>query len=93
MRIYAAWVMLRAFGDKRGNQCVVKAYTYQRDSLVTQMVTALPAMQDTRIGSLSQEDPLAEVVATHSSILAWRSPWTEEPGRLQSTGSQRVGHD
>ena len=90
MRIYAAWVMLRAFGDERGNQCVVKACTYQRDSLVTQMVTTLPAMQDTQVGSLSQEDPLAEVIATHSSILAWRIPWTEEPGRLKSMGSQRV---
>ena len=47
MRIYAAWVTLRAFGDMRGNQCVVKAHTYQRDFLVTQMATNLPAMQDT----------------------------------------------
>ena len=43
--------------------------------------------------SLGQEDPLEKEIATHSSILAWRIPWTEEPGRLQSTGSQRVGHD
>ena len=46
-----------------------------------------------RVWSLGQEDPLKEGMATHSSILAWRSPWTEEPGRLQSIGSQRVGHD
>ena len=46
------------------------------------MVTTLPAMQDTQDGSLSQEDPLAEVIATHSSILAWRIAWTEEPGGL-----------
>ena len=45
------------------------------------------------VQSLGQEDPLAEQIATHSPILAWRIPWTEEPGRLQSTGLQRVGHD
>ena len=50
-------------------------------------------MQETRVPSLSQEDPLEEGIAAHSSILAWRIPWTEEPGRLQSTGSHRVGHD
>ena len=50
-------------------------------------------MRDTHIWSLSQEDPLEEGMATHSSILAWRIPWTEEPGGLQSTWSQRVGHD
>ena len=46
-----------------------------------------------RVGSLGREDPLKEGMATHSSILAWSIPWTEEPGRLQSMGSQRVGHD
>ena len=51
------------------------------------------AMQETRVRSLGQEDPLAEEVATHSSILAWRIPWTEEPGGLQSTGVQRVRQD
>ena len=50
-------------------------------------------MQETRVRSLGWEDPLEEEMATHSSILAWKIPWTEEPGRLQSTGSQRVGHD
>ena len=55
----------------------------------------LPAMWETRVlpGSLDREDPLEKEMATHSSILAWRIPWMEEPGRLQSTGSQRVGHD
>ena len=53
----------------------------------------LPAMQETWVLSLGREDPLEEGMATHSSILAWRIPWTEEPGRLQSIGSQRVGHD
>ena len=50
-------------------------------------------MQEMRVPSLGREDPLEEERAAHSSILAWRMPWTEEPGGLQSTGSQRVGHD
>ena len=50
-------------------------------------------MKATWVRSLGGEDPLEKEMATHSSILAWRIPWTEEPGRLQSTGSQRVGHD
>ena len=62
-------------------------------SLVAQRLKRLPAMQETRVQSLGQEDPLEKEMATHSSILAWRIPWTEEPGRLQSTGSHRVGHD
>ena len=57
------------------------------------MVENLPAMQETQVQSLGQEDPLEEEMATHSSVLAWRFPWTEEPGRLQSMGSQRVRHD
>ena len=50
-------------------------------------------MQETRVQSLGWEDPLEKAIATHSSILAWEIPWTEEPGGLQSMGSQRVGHD
>ena len=61
-------------------------------SLVTQMVNRLPAMWETRIQSLGQEDPLEKEMATHSNILAWKIPWMEEPGRLQSMGSQRIGH-
>ena len=57
------------------------------------MVKNLPAMQKTWAGSLGWEDHLAKGMATHSSILAWRIPWTEETGRLQSMRSQRVGHD
>ena len=53
----------------------------------------LPLMRETRVRSLGWEDPLEKEMVTHSSILAWRIPWMEEPGRLQSTGSQRVGHD
>ena len=66
---------------------------YSWASLVTQMVKTLPAMQETWFWSLDWEDPLEKGTATHSSILAWRIPWTEEPGRLQSMGSQRAGHD
>ena len=62
-------------------------------SLVVQRVKCLPAMRESQVWSLGQEDPLEKEMATHSSILAWRIPWTEEPGRLQSTGSQRVRHD
>ena len=62
-------------------------------SLVAQMVKNLPAMQETRVQSLGQEDPLEEGMATHTSILAQRIPWTEEPSYLQSMGSQRVVHD
>ena len=57
------------------------------------MVKNPPAMWETWVHSLSREDPLEEGMATHSSVLAWRIPWTEEPGGLQSMGSQRVGHD
>ena len=60
---------------------------------MAQMVKNLPAMQETGVQSLGQEDPQEKEMATHSSILAWRIPWTGEPGGLQSMGSQRVGHD
>ena len=62
-------------------------------SLVAQTVKSLPAVQETQVQSLGWEDPLEKEMATHSSTLAWKIPWTEEPGRLQSTGLQRVGHD
>ena len=57
------------------------------------MVKNLPAMQETQVRSLGWEDALEKGMATHSSILAWKIPWTEEPGRLQFMESQRVGHD
>ena len=57
------------------------------------MVKNLPAMQETWVRSVGQEDPLEEEMATHSSVLAWRIPGTEEPGGLQSMGLQKVGHD
>ena len=57
------------------------------------MVKNLPAMQETWVPSLGREDPLEEGMATHASLLAWRIPWTQEPGGVQSMGSQSVGHD
>ena len=64
-----------------------------RASLVAQVVKNLSAMQKTWVLSLGWEDPLGKGMVTHSSILAWRIPWTEEPGRLQSMGSQTIRHD
>ena len=66
---------------------------YKLDTLGTQMIENLPAMQEIQVQSLGGEDPLEKEMVTHSSILALKIPWTEEPGRLQSMGWQRVGHD
>ena len=71
--------------------CVSLNYLWE--SLVAPRLKCLPAMRETRVRSLSWDDPLEKEMATHSSILAWRIPWREEPSRLQSTGSQRVGHN
>ena len=62
-------------------------------SSVAQMLENLPAMQETQVQFLGQEDPLVKEMAVHFSILAWKNPWTEEPGRLQSMGSQKDRHD
>ena len=64
-----------------------------RTSLVAQMVKRLSTMGETRVRSLGWDDHLEKEMAIHSSTIAWKIPWTEEPGRLQSMGSQRVGHD
>ena len=70
-----------------------KHFLWLRASLVAQRLKHLPATRETRVWSLGREDLLEKEVATHSSILAWRIPWRKEPGRLQSMGLQRVGHD
>ena len=77
------------------NQCQITEYVfvYIWTSLVAQTVKHLSTMQETQVRALGWEDPLEKEMATHSSTIAWKMPWTEEPGRLQSTGSQRVGHD
>ena len=73
---------------------LIYIYTYiPMASLVAQRLKRLPPMWETQVRSLGREDPLEKEMATHSSILAWRIPWMEEPGQLQSTGSQRVKHD
>ena len=64
-----------------------------KTSLVAQTVKHLSTVQKTRVQSLGREDPLEKEMATHSSTIAWKIPWTEEPGGLQSMGSLRVGHD
>ena len=69
------------------------SYTTYMAFVVAQTVKNPPAVQETQVRSLGREDPLEKGMATHSSILAWRIPWTEEPSLLQSTGLQRVGHD
>ena len=66
---------------------------YSWASLVAQLVKNLPAMWETLVRSLGWEGPLEKEMAIHSSVIAWKIPWTEEPDRLQSMGSQRVGHD
>ena len=68
-------------------------YVLSRTSPVAQTVKRLPTMWETWIQSLGQEDPLEKEMATHSSTLAWKIPWTEEPGTLQSMESERVGHN
>ena len=68
-------------------------HTLLATSLVAQTVKCLPAILETQIQSLGGEDPLEKEMATHSSTLTWKTPWTEEPCRLQSMGSQGVGHD
>ena len=78
----------RSLGGRYGNP-----FQYSWSPLVAQTIKNLPAMLETWVRSLGWEDPLEEGMATHSSILAWRVPWTEEPGRLQSIRLQIVGHD
>ena len=72
---------------------VLERWLYVGASLVAQTVKRLPAMWETQVRSLVREDPLEKEMAIHSSTLVWKIPWTEEPGRLQSMGSQRVRHN
>ena len=95
LRIQNFYILMVTKGKREGNRSIRNlrlTYTHWA-SLVAQMVKNLPAMQETRIRSLGWEDPLEKGMATHFSILAWRIPWTEEPGGLQFMGSQRVGHN
>ena len=76
-----------------GEMQLPSSLRYKQDFPVAQMVKNLPVMQETRVQSLGWEVPMEKGMAIQSSILAWRTPWPEKPGRLQSMGSQRVGHD
>ena len=75
------------------HKCFRVNMSYEGASLMAQMVKNLPAMQETQVQSFGWEDPREKEMATHASILALEIPWTEEPGRLQSMGLQRVGHN
>ena len=79
--------------DSEAWHVAVLGITKSWTRLMAQTVKRLPAIRETRVQSLGWEDPLEKEMAAHSSILAWKIPWTKEPGRLQSMGSQRVGHD
>ena len=87
-RIQIGWLLLCVSESSK----MLKAFVLWT-SLVAQLVKNLPVMQETQVLSLGLEDPLEKEMATHCSILAWRIPWTEEPGGLKSMGLQRVGPD
>ena len=84
--------MIPGFGRSTGEE-IGYPLQYSGASLVAQLVKNPSAMQEAWVLSLGREVPLEKEMATHSSILAWKIPWTEESGRLQSMGRQRVGHD
>ena len=84
--LYVDYISIRL--EERNNALIKLTWASQ----VAQMVKHLPALKETQVRSLAWEDSPEKVMATHSSILVWRIPWTEEPGGLQSMGSQRVGH-
>ena len=86
-------VALKKPGKQQLLDLNVRKSVLLRTSLVAQTVKHLPTIRETWVRSLGQEDPLEKEMAAHSSILAWKIPWTEEPGRLQSMGSQRVRHN
>ena len=88
MSLSKLWEIVK---DRAGWHAAV--HEVAKTSLVAQTVKRLSTMRETRVRSLGWEDPLEKEIAIHSSTIAWKIPWTEEPGRLQSMGSQRVGHN
>ena len=84
----SCWLILLAASQ---GQTEIETVSSSRTSLIAQMAKNPPAVQETQVQCLDQEDLLEKEMATHSSILAWEIPWTEKPGRLQSMGLQRVG--
>ena len=89
--LFQAFLYLSSFLFLRALSPIWSSFNNERASLIAQLVNHLPAVQETWVRFLGQEDPLEKEMATHSSILAWRIPWTEEPDRLQSMGSQESG--
>ena len=89
----ASWIWHKLNAQLVKDSVIITVILVASFWLVVQMIKSLPAMQETRVWSLGWEDPLEEGMATHSSILSWIIPWTEEPGWLQSMGLQGVGHD
>ena len=90
---YSPWGRKESDMTERLHFHFIGGLTDERTSLVAQMVKSPPAVWETWTQPLGWEDPLEEGMAAHSSVLAWRIPWMEEPGGLQSMGSQGVGHD
>ena len=91
--MWETWVRFLGWEDPLEKGLATHPLQYSWASLVAQLVKNLSAMKETWVRFLGWEDALEKGTATHSSILAWRIPWTEEAGRLQSMGSQRVGHN
>ena len=89
----AWWATIHGVAKSRTRLSDFTFKLWSRASLVAQRLKRLPGMWETWVRSLGWEDPLEKEIATHSSILAWRIPWREEPGRVQSMRSQRLGHD
>ena len=82
------------YRESRELECsFLKRGAFLSYQLIAQLIKNLPTMQETQVQFLGQKDPLEKEMATHSSTLAWKIPWMEEPNRLQSMGLQRVGHD
>ena len=94
--IFQILVLCQMYDLQKASSCLVghpPREKQETSSLVAQTVKRLSALQETRVRTLGWKDPLEKEMAAHSSILAWEIPWTAEPGRLLSMGSQRVGHD
>ena len=87
------WFQFNIYNKQIPKAFIFRGYVIARTPLVVQTVKNLPAMQENWVQPLGWEDPLEKGLAMHSSLLAWEVPWTEEPDRLQSRGSQRAGHD
>ena len=93
IRIWTKLNLINAYKENRSSTIQGQKHLMGPQPLVAKRVKHLPTMRETWVRSLGWEDPLEKEMATHSSTLAWKIPWTEKPGRLQSMGLQRVGYD